>query len=955
MYTPLKVTTDYTLLKSLIKIKDLIDFCVSKNILSCGICDTNLFGSIEFYKLAKKNNIKPIIGLEVNIDNYKIYLYAKDYNGYSNLLKINTIVNDRNITIEDLCKFKSNILCILPYKSISLYEQLNFYIDLYLSYESKLELKECLNKTNKVVYLNDIKVFNKNDIQYLNYLDKIAEIDEKIKYENNYFNKEELEEYDIEKIDEVVNLLNLEIPFDKRYIPKYKENNSYEFLCDLCKCGLYKRLNGKIDSIYVERLNKELSVIKKMGFVDYFLIVYDYVLYAKKNNILVGPGRGSAAGSLVSYVIGITDIDPIKYNLVFERFLNVERVSMPDIDIDFDNTKRDLVINYVKEKYGFYNVSGGLTYSTLKTRLVIRDVAKILKVDERLINKFIKILNKDCSLSYNLKLNNVLEYLKNYPELKKVYEISLKIEGLKKNISTHAAGIVISDRPLYEIIPMYKNEGVYLAGIGMEHLEDLGLLKMDFLALKNLSTISNIINKIDNFNINKINLEDKLVYELFCNADTDGIFQFETRTFKNMLIKYKPQNFNELIASIALVRPGPSEELETYIKRKEKKEKITYYHDDLKEILEDTYGVIVYQEQVISILVKMASFSYAEADTIRRAMSKKKMDVIENYQKDFINRAINNGYDKDLVLNIFNHILKFAGYGFNKAHSVSYALISYQMAYLKVYYNALFLFELLNNYYGSDELVKKYLNDLKKVNLKINKVSINNSSYNFILKNNIVYLPFKMIKNLRGDLIQNILEERNNGLFKDIFDFFRRTVKFINKNEYIILINASVLDEFNINTKTLISNLDVLINYGNLYSDIKELALIPELDKVEDYEVDIKRVNEINSYGFYISNHPASKYTNKEVMKLEDIKKYTFKNIVCYVMVDNIKTIKTKKNEDMAFVLVNDETDKLEITVFPNCYKMLQNVKKDDMIKVWGSVSKRYDKYNIIVNKIIKE
>ena len=377
-------------------------------------------------------------------------------------------------------EFKNNILCIVPYKSINLFDDLNFYVDLYLGYEDKTELKTCLLKTNNVVYINDIKVFKKEDIKYLRYLDKLNDIEEN-NYKNCYFNYDSLDTFDLDKINEVDELLNVEIPFNKRFIPKYKmEVNSFEFLSNLCNKGLYKRLNGNVSKEYVDRLKYELSVINKMGFVDYFLIVYDYVLYAKKNNILVGPGRGSAAGSLVSYVIGITDIDPLKYNLLFERFLNIERVSMPDIDIDFDNTKRDLVIDYVKNKYGKFNVSGGMTYATLKTRLVLREFGKLLKVDERLLNKFIKVLNKDLNLKDNLKIDIVKKYLNNYQELKEAYEISLKLEGLKKNISTHAAGIVIGDRPLYEIIPMYKNGDVYLTGVGMEHLEDLGLLKMDF-------------------------------------------------------------------------------------------------------------------------------------------------------------------------------------------------------------------------------------------------------------------------------------------------------------------------------------------------------------------------------------------------------------------------------------------------------------------------------------------
>jgi len=956
MYIPFKVTTDYTLLNSLIKVKDLIDFCVSKNIKCCGICDRNLFGSIEFYKLCKKNNIKPIIGLEIEINNNIIYLYAKNYDGYKNLLKINTIICERNISILELERLSNDIVVIIPFKSLDIYNDLKFMKDIYLSYENKNELQSCLVKSDKVVYVNDIKAFTFNDLEYMKYLDILNDIDKK-DYLHNYFDTTNLNEFDYKKMEELSNLINIEIPHNERYIPKYnKDIDSFEFLYNLCKKGLNKRLNGIVTKEYIDRLNYELTIIKKMGFVDYFLIVYDYVLYAKKNNILVGPGRGSAAGSLVSYVIGITDIDPIKYDLLFERFLNYERVTMPDIDIDFDNTKRDLVIEYVKEKYGINNVSGGMTFSTLKTRLVLREIGKILKVDDRLLNKFIKVLNKDLSLKENLKEKIVNDYINNYKELKELYRVCLKLEGLKKNISTHAAGIVIGDRALDEIIPMYKNGEVYLTGCGMEYLEDLGLLKMDFLALKNLSLINNIVEKITDFKLKDIPLDDNEVYELFSKGETDGIFQFETSAFKNMLIKYKPRNFSELVASIALVRPGPSKELETYIKRKNGYEKITYYDDSLKDILNDTYGVIVYQEQVISILVKMAKFSYAEADNIRRAMSKKKMDIIKNTEEEFIKRSVSNGYDKELSKNIFDHIIEFASYGFNKAHSVSYALVSYQMAYLKVHYKSLFIFELLNNAIGSVESVKNYLNELKKNNLRINAVSINYSENTFILKNDIVVLPFKLIKNIRTDLINNILDERNkNGLYKDIFDFFKRTSKLITKNEYIMLINAGVLNEFKINTKTLINNLEVLINYGLLCDDLGEYALLPELNKENEYDNDILRQNEINSYGFFISNHPASKYSEKEVMKLDSIKENVFKNIVCYVCVENIKRIKTKKNEDMAFISGSDETDTCDFTLFPKCYYMLQNVEKNDMIKVWGSVSKRFDKYSIVINKMIKE
>ena len=952
MIAPLKVTTDYTLLSSLIKVKDLITFCVKKNIKSCAICDTNLFGSIEFYKLCKSNNIKPIIGLEVIFEGKNIYLYAENYKGYQNLLKINTIISERDITYDELKKYSKDILIIIPYSSNNLYDKLDIYNNKYIGYSTKDEKKNSLLITNNVVYINDIKMFNKEDIIYTNYLNELS--GNNIDFNDRYFNYSNLDSYELNELDKICDLLNVEIPINKRYIPKYKKDiDSFEFLSNLALKGLKKRLNNKVSKEYLDRLKYELSVIKKMGFVDYFLIVYDYVLYAKKNDILVGPGRGSAAGSLVSYVIGITDIDPIKYNLLFERFLNYERVSMPDIDIDFDSLKRDDVIEYVKDRYGKYNVAGGMTYTTYKSKLVLRDVSKLLKIDDKILNKFLRVINRNLSLKDNLKNNNIKKYINSYSELKKLYEVSLHLEGLKKNISTHAAGIVISDRSLDEIIPMYKNEEVYLAGVDMSYLEDLGLLKMDFLSLKNLTIINNIITKIPNFKLKDIPLDDKDVYKLFGDANTDGIFQFETYSFKNILPKFEPQNFNELVALIALNRPGPSIELDTYIKRKKGIEKIDYYDESLKDILFDTYGVIVYQEQVINILVKMAKFSYAEADNIRRAMAKKKEDIILKTKDDFIKRSISNGYREDLAINIYEHILKFASYGFNKAHSVSYAYISYQMAYLKVHYNALFTFELLNNSLGSIEEVKELLNELKKNKLIINHADINMSNKDFNLVNNNVYLSFKMIKNMKSECIDNILKERENGVYTDIYDFFKRTVTFLNKSDYLLLINSFSLSCFNYNINTLLNNLDSLINYGALAIELNEYALMPEIEKYPELDINYLREEEIDSYGFYISNHPASKYS--KVNKIKDINNYLFKTVKMYVLVEDIKAIKTKKNEDMAFITGSDDTGKMEFTVFPKNFYMLQNLRKNDMIKIVGNVSKRFDKVSVIITNVAKD
>ena len=951
MYVPLNIRTDYSLLKSLIKIPNLIEFCNDKNINICGICDTNLSSSIEFYKLAIKNNIKPIIGLEIMYKENIIYLYALDYEGYKNLLKINTIISDHLIDELELKNYLDNIIVVLPYKSKYLYDLFNN-DNLYYGYTSTEEKNELLKISNNIIYINEIRVLDKNDIKYLKIL---YDISGEVNYEvDELYYKEIIDRDDIKRLDDFAKLINIELPFNKRYIPVFnKDIDSYKYLVNLSLLGLKKRLNGSIPDNYMNRIKMELEVIKKMGFVDYFLIVYDYVLYAKKNDILVGPGRGSAAGSLVSYSIGITDIDPIKYDLLFERFLNIDRITMPDIDIDFDNTRRDDVINYVKHKYGEYNVSAGLTYSTYKSKLVLRDVAKYLNIDESLLNKFLSVINRDLTLKDNLNINNVKKFLNNYEELNKLYEISMHLEGLKKNISTHAAGIVIADRNLDEIIPMIKRDGEYLTGVTMEYLEDLGLLKMDFLALKNLSTIKKIIDKIDNFDLNKIDLNDPAVYELFSSANTDGIFQFETNSFKSALPKIKPKCFSDLTAAIALVRPGPSRELETFIKRKDGLESINYYDERLKSILSETYGVIVYQEQVIRILNTMAKFSNEEADNIRRAMSKKKIDLINKYKDNFIKRSIDNGYSEVVSKSIFDHIVEFAGYGFNKAHSVSYATVSYQMAYLKTYYKYLFTFTMLNDLKGNEYKTKIYLNDIKSDGIKLVKPSFNYSSDEYIIKDKFLYLPFKMIKGLNNEIINKILEERNNGPYESIYDVFKRTNIFINKKVYELLIKADVFKEFKYNMKTLLENLDILINYGVLSNEIDEVAkpVISEYPEMDEYEL---RQNELNSYGFYISNHPSSLYVNN-ITKIQNISNFLFKKVRVAVIIEEVHKIKTKKNEDMAFLKGSDETGVMEFTMFPKIYSMSSNINKNDLVIINGEVTKRFDKISIVVNSVTKE
>ena len=932
---PLKITTEYSLLKSLIKLPDLISFLLENNIKECAICDENLNGFMDFYLKCKENNIKPIIGLDTVYESMHIYVYAKNYLGYQELLKIDYLKDNMNLSYLE----NSNLLVIIPFKSIDIYEKLKYKDNVYIGFCNDIEKNNALLISDKIVYVDNVRCLFKKDISYLKYLKMLN--DNFVYNDNAYYKTSSFE--DIQTTYEFSKQINLEIPFDRKYIPKYNNSdNNYEYLKKLCILGLNKRFNGKVSNKYKERILYELDVINKMGFVDYFLIVYDYVLYAKKNDIFVGPGRGSAAGSLVSYSLGITNIDPIKYDLLFERFLNINRKKMPDIDIDFESDKRINMIEYVKNKYGFDKVAVGLTFNNYKAKLILRDLAKILKVDSNVFDKFIKNINSSLSLKENYQNEKVKKYIEMYSELKNLYDISYHLEGLKKNTSTHAAGVIISSEKLGKIIPISNEDGTLKTGIEMPYLEKMGLLKMDFLALEKLNIISKVSKKIKNFNINNIPLDDKKTLKIFYDADTDDIFQFESSYAKSVLDKLKITSFNELIVSLALVRPGANKQIDEYLKNKKEGINLT---GDLNDILGSTYGTIIYQEQVMKIFEKVGGYSLFEADDIRVAISKKKEDIINAQHDKFVSGGIKNGYSKEFVEKLFNKIKEFGGYGFNKSHSVAYALVSYQMAYLKANYPKEFMFYLLENNKDISKC-EKILSSLKNSGYKLLKPNINYSIDKYAEKNGYILLPLNIIRGLNDDIISKIIRVRENG-FNDIFDFFVKTNSFLNKETYLILIKSGALDIFKINKQTMIKNIDVILNYASIYSD--GLGK-PILIKYPEYDDATLREFEILSYGMYITNHPCSKYKN--VIKVENIKNYLFKNINMVLLIKSIRTIKDKKGGEMAFLECEDETGKVNLTMFSSLYAKNNDLKANELIIVNVKVSKRFDKLNVLVNNI---
>ncbi len=962
MYCPLYIKTDYSLLSSLIKVDDLIENLKKKGISSCGIADDNLYGTMEIVKKFEKAGLKPIIGLDLK----DIILYAENEEGYYNLVKIETIKNKDNLSLEIIKKYNSHLIGIaLSKESFEKYKDI--ISSLYIGVQNKKE--EDSLKGYNTVFLNKTLYLEKALYKYLPYIFMIRDgktISDGIEfiYENNYLftNDEVINKVSMKSINNTLEIADkCSISFKKElFMPKYSDS-SKEYLISLSKKGLIKRLNGNLEKKYVDRLEYELKTIINMHFEDYFLVVYDYIKYAKQHNILVGPGRGSAAGSLVSYCLGITDVDPIKYNLLFERFLNPERITMPDIDTDFPDTKRDEVIEYVKNKYGNDNVAGIITFGTLGGRASVRDVGRILNID----SKYIDIICKKIPFKGTLKelkhkdkeVNTLIE---SDDKLKLLYNIVDLIEGNKRHTSIHAAGIVISYKDLSDIVPIKTNDDINLTEYTMEYLEDLGLIKMDFLGIKNLSIIDNVIKDIEVFenkkiDFNKIPFDDPKVMRLFEIGDTTGIFQFESDGMRRFLKDLKPKNFIDLCNAIALFRPGPAQNIPSFIRRKEGKEKIEYLDDSLKDILEETYGIIIYQEQIMLIARKFAGYTLAEADILRRAMSKKKYEVLKDEETKFIEKSVQMGHNKEKAKQLFDLILAFANYGFNKSHSVSYSIVAYKMAYLKCYFPREFYANLLSGVIGSEEKTKEYLNEVKKLGIKVLPPDINKSlNDRYLVSNGSIILPLSAIRNVGGVISSFIVKERKTP-YKDIYDFFKRTFKKTNNKKVIeSLIYSHAFSSF-YNINTLINNLDNILNYTELIAEIEEDSLVkPEIELFEELPIDEILNKEKEIFGFYLTSHKTEKYKlqNKNITDIYDIKNLLNKRALFIASIDKIKEIVTKKNEVMAFLTASDNTGSTTFIVFPNLYKEINKFKKNEIIKVNGKVEKRFDEYQVICNEI---
>ncbi|MFH1593638.1 MAG: DNA polymerase III subunit alpha [Candidatus Omnitrophota bacterium] len=790
---------------------------------------------------------------------------------------------------------------------------------------------------------------------------------------------------------EIAERCNVELDFNKVHLPRYDPPVGVSLeahLEELVEAGIKDRYGNKRDEILRERVSHELEIIKSSGYTSYFLIVRDFINFAKGKNIPVGPGRGSAAGSVVSYALGITDIDPLRYGLIFERFLNPERISMPDIDIDFCYERRNEVIDYVINKYSKNNVAQIITFGTMLAKGVVRDVGRVMGMPYADVDKIAKLIPNELNitLDHALKIEPELESLyTNDPRITKLIDISRRLEGLNRHASTHAAGVVISEKKLTDYIPLFvSSDGQITTGVPMNSLEKIGLLKMDFLGLKTLTVISESVKIIKRTHgtevvIEKISLEDKRTFELLARAESAGVFQLESSGMRDLLKKLKPEMFEEIIALLALFRPGPigSGMLDDFIRRKHKKSAIKYDHPLLEPILKDTYGIIVFQEQIMKIASELCGFSLARADTLRRAISKKTPEIMAEARQDFVAGALKRKIDKETANKIFSLIEYFAGYGFNKSHSTAYAMISYRTAYLKANYPVEFMTALLTSERDNTDKVAFYIAEAMRMQIKILPPDVNESFANFTMVGGGIRFGLAAVKNVGHTAIDSIISSRDKfGKFTSLYDFTQRVdSRLVNRKVIESLIKCGAFDSLKLHRSQDMAILDKALDIaGGVQKDKMkgQYSFFDSFDMQESFQKTFQEVPEIPEWpenqllahekemlGFYITKHPLASYerllTNYSSYQiaalgtLRDGEEVRLGGILSKVK----NTVTRKAGEKMAIVSLEDLTGSVETLIFPRTFaKFSSLVRVDSMIFITGRINLREDEPKLIAEDI---
>lgn len=1040
-----------------------------------------MYGVIDFYKACKKEGIKPIIGCEVYVASrtrfdkepqdkkyYHLILLAKNNKGYQNLSKLVSLgftegyYYKPRIDLEILEKYHEGIIClsgclagavsqailngnIEEAENVAKWHHDVFGEDYYLEIQNN-GVKEQVMVNQKIIQIArrlNIPIVATNDAHYLKKEDaynhevllciqtgKHMTDEDRMRFETDELyvkSPEEMSEYfknfpdAIENTVKIAEKCNVEFEFGHTILPNYdvppEYATHYDYFKKLCDDGIKKRYGENPSQEILDRAAYELKIISQMGYVDYYLIVWDYINYAKSVGIPVGPGRGSGAGSILAYAIGITDIDPMKYNLLFERFLNPERISMPDFDVDFCYERRGEVIDYVERKYGKDHVSQIITFGTMSARMVIRDVGRALDMPYAECDKLAKMIPNELHITIKKAMEQNKELRDLYEsddEIHKMLDIAMALEGMPRQASTHACGIVITKEPVDTYVPLYVRDGQISTQFIMTTLEELGLLKMDFLGLRTLTVIQDAIDLVkENRGIDvefDKDMNDPNVYKLWQNGESVGIFQFESQGMTNFMKELKPDCLEDIIAGVSLYRPGPMDQIPRYIKNKKDPEHAEYTHPSLIPILKVTYGCMVYQEQVMQIVRDLAGYSLGRADLVRRAMGKKKLDVMAKEREYFIHGqtdengnvvikgCIRNGIDEASANKIFDEMAEFAKYAFNKSHAAAYAVVSYRTAYLKAYYPEEFMAATLNSFLGNLDKTPMYIDECKRLNIDILKPDINKSFTKFTVDNGKIRFGLGSVKNVGIAAVNAIVKEREeNGAYESFTDFCERMKnEAVNKKCIESLIRAGAFDQFEQTRATLLASFESILdtiqdtNRKSFAGQVTMFDLAAPEDNVNELKYTFNEQKEFSEkdllsmekemLGIYISGHPLENLrtqieneTNVNSMKLKEFanlqstvldegefiaRKNEFKDgqFVKYAgIITSVKKKYTKNNTIMAFVTVEDLYGTVEIIVFENCYQEASKyLVEESIVMVEGRLSIREDDEPKIVARTIK-
>ncbi|MBQ4515374.1 MAG: DNA polymerase III subunit alpha [Clostridia bacterium] len=1028
-----------------------------------------MYGIIDFYKKAKEAGIKPVIGCEVytagrDMTDFThergnrtghLVLLAKNMVGYRNLIKIvsrgfiDGFYYKPRVDFEEIKSHSEGLICLsaclagdIPNAILEddierAKRKIEDYIGVFGKEDFYLEIQDHgmaeQKKVNRVIIelakeyglnlvaTNDVHYTLKEDAKYQDLMmciqtnAKVADTDRMSFESDEFYLKSEEEMADLfsnvpeslENTQKIADKCNVEFEFGKLHLPQFPVPNgedSYEYLKRMATEGLKERY-GEDNNEAKERLEYELDVIRKMGYVDYFLIVWDFIKYAKDRDIPVGPGRGSAAGSIVAYCLRITDIDPLRFSLLFERFLNPERVSMPDIDVDICNESRQKVIDYVVEKYGRDRVTQIITYNTMKAKAAVRDVGRVLDVSYADTDAIAKMIPFELKMTIDKAMEINPELKERYetdPQVKELIDDARALEGLTRNAGTHAAGVVISKDTLTDHIPLQKNDDVVTTQFPMGTVEELGLLKMDFLGLRNLSIIHEAVKIIEEstgekIELDKLNIAEPEVYQMLSRGESEGVFQLESAGMKSFMKELRPQSIEDIIAGISLYRPGPMEQIPRYIENKNHPQNVEYKHPLLESILDVTYGCMVYQEQVMQIVRDLGGYSMGRADLVRRAMSKKKHDVMTQERKNFIygqtdddgnvliEGAIRRGVSEKVANDIFDEMMDFASYAFNKSHAAAYAMVTYQTAYLKCFYPAQYMAALLSSVLDSPEKVARYTIECNRMGIKILPPDINESCSGFTVSGNDVRFGLAVIKNIGVAVIDAIVAERvKGGKFLSYQDFVKRTASLsVSKRVHENLIRAGAFDTLGVKRSQLLAVFESMVDAQaderkrnldgqmSLFADTESEQVQVSYPNIDEFPLKRLLAMEKECIGFYISGHPLNEYA-EEVRKWSNVTAleilqhgtdeetqgagniYDGAEVSLCGIVSEVKSKLTRSNQMMAFVTIEDLTGKIEALVFPKVYAQVKPyLVEDAVVKLDGKLSFREDEEpKILLNTV---